>query len=99
MTQPAVTPPARHVPGQQPGRPSVRVEATGSAVHPYALQVGDHAGLSVPMTAVAVRHLRDALTAVLAGSPPAEPDDFITEWARTYRAAVVTAEPAATDAA
>jgi hypothetical protein len=75
--------------------PMVRVEAAPSTVYPYLLQVGDHDPVRVPMTAAALRSLRDALSALLAAPAP-ESDDFVTEWAAAHGAVVYdTAVPVA----
>ncbi|RZU54457.1 hypothetical protein EV385_6408 [Krasilnikovia cinnamomea] len=77
-----------NLPGQQAGRPLVRAEATTDEAYPYALRVGDHATVRVPMTAAGLRSLRDALTALLDSAEPAEADDFVTVWARANGATV-----------
>jgi hypothetical protein len=81
----------------QPGHPLVRVEATADPIYPYALRIGDHATTRLPMTAVAIRALRDALTALLETTTPIEADDFLTAWAQAHGAEVVT-NPPSTDA-
>ncbi|MEU4419264.1 hypothetical protein AB0F81_01455 [Actinoplanes sp. NPDC024001] len=80
--------PAR--PWQQAGHPLVRVEATADTIYPYALQIGDHATTRIPMTAAALRSLRDALTALLAHTTPAAAEDFVNDWATAHGAMVVT---------
>ncbi|WP_430784221.1 hypothetical protein, partial [Actinoplanes sp. G11-F43] len=78
----------RTAPWQQPGHPNVRVAPTGGAVYPFELAVGDHTDTRVPMTKAALRNLRDALTAILAQPEPADPADFVTDWARVNHAVV-----------
>ncbi|BFU44818.1 hypothetical protein [Krasilnikovia sp. MM14-A1004] len=75
-------------PGRQPGCPEIRAEATTGAIYPYALQVGDHESVRVPMTAAGLRSLRDALTSLLDGATGAEADDFVTAWAQANGATV-----------
>jgi hypothetical protein len=70
--------------------PLVRAEAAESTVYPYLLYVGDHDPVRVPMTAAALRSLRDALTALLA-EPQPEPGDFVAEWAAAHGAVVYDA--------
>ncbi|GGN88454.1 hypothetical protein GCM10010112_71960 [Actinoplanes lobatus] len=79
-------------PGQQAGFPLVRVEPTTDTIHPFRLLVGDHDTTEIPMTAAAMRSLHHALTAVLA-TTPAEPEDFVTEWARAHGATVIDTTP------
>ncbi|UQU67797.1 hypothetical protein COUCH_16635 [Couchioplanes caeruleus] len=86
-TAPPVQPcPTR--PWQQAGHPPIRLEPTSDPVYPYALQIGDHTATTLAMTAAGVRALRDALTALLAHTTPAETEDFVAEWARAHNAVV-----------
>ncbi|GAB1691987.1 hypothetical protein [Krasilnikovia sp. M28-CT-15] len=82
--------------GQQAGCPTVRAEATSGTIYPYALRVGDHDAVRVPMTAAGLRSLRDALTTLLDGAAPAEADDFVTAWAQANGATVQGAAASAT---
>lgn len=76
------------VPWQQPGHPSVRVAPTGGTVYPFELAIGDHTDTRLPMTEAALRHLRDALTALLAHPPLPTSDDFVADWAKSHHAVV-----------
>jgi hypothetical protein len=76
------------LPWHQPGHPLVRVEATVDTIYPYAVRVGDHTNTRIPLTAAALRTLRDALTALLEAMTPAEPEDFVTAWAEAHGAEV-----------
>ena len=80
-------------PWQQAGSPLVRVAPTGSTIHPFMLRVGDHDTIEVPMTAAALRSLHTALTALLTTTTPAEPADFVADWARAHGASVRDAAP------
>ncbi|GAB1640626.1 hypothetical protein [Krasilnikovia sp. MM14-A1259] len=84
-------------PGQQAGSPVIRAEATTDTIYPYALQVGDHESVRLPMTAAGVRSLRDALTALLDGTASAPADDFVSAWARANGAVVVDSAAAGPD--
>ncbi|MEV4701826.1 hypothetical protein [Actinoplanes sp. NPDC049316] len=86
VTSPVQPRPTR--PWHQAGHPLIRLEPTTDPVYPYALLVGDHSASSLAMTAAGVRALRDALTALLAHTTPAETEDFVTAWARAHNATV-----------
>lgn len=80
--------PGAAVPWRQAGHPLIRVGLTADLVHPFVVEVGDHASLRVPMTIAAVSALRDALSALLAHTTPAQPEDFVTAWAEVHGATV-----------
>ena len=82
-------------PWQQAGRPSLSADTTTNGVYPYVVYVGAHDPIPVPMTAAGLRALRDSLTALLAAPAPAQPDDFVAEWAHHHRADVYPGDPAA----
>ncbi|GIE54448.1 hypothetical protein Ani05nite_79820 [Amorphoplanes nipponensis] len=94
LERPAQPSPTR--PWQQGGHPPIRVEPTADPVYPYALEIGDYATTTLAMTTAGVRALRDALTALLAHTSPAETQDFVADWARAHNAVVAEApaEPA-----
>ncbi|BCJ49886.1 hypothetical protein Asp14428_13610 [Actinoplanes sp. NBRC 14428] len=77
-------------PGQQAGCPPLRAEATSDPIYPYAVRVGYHETVRVPMTAAGLRSLRDSLTALLATGTPEEAEDFVADWARAHHAVVRT---------
>ncbi|AEV84508.1 hypothetical protein ACWT_3485 [Actinoplanes sp. SE50] len=76
-------------PWQQAGHPPVRVQATSEVVYPFALEVGEHDGIRIPMTAMGMSALRDALDAALSQPRVTEAKDFVAEWAYAHRAVVV----------
>jgi hypothetical protein len=88
MTQSPIAGPLANQP-HHAGHPLVRVHSTEGTIYPFTLEFGDYATEQVPMTAAAVRDLRDALTEVLARTPQAQSPDFVAEWAQTHHARVV----------